>query len=127
MISAGKHTVLSIRVAEAAKVIENTQRDLNIALANEFALIFKKMGLDTKEVLDAAVTNWKFLPFKPGQVGMPIQPGEISDTYANIDDQAQATGYQPDNPVEVGIANFVEWYKGYYKVRRLIHKMTKSG
>jgi len=65
--------VLNIRVAEAAKVIENTQRDLNIALANEFALIFKKMGLDTKEVLDAAVTSWKFLPFKPGQVGRPIQ------------------------------------------------------
>ena len=58
---------------------------------------------------------------------LPMQPGEISDTYANVDDLVQATGYQPENPVEVGATNFVEWYKDYYKVRRLIHKMTKSG
>ena len=56
-----------------------------------------------------------------------MQPGEISDTYANVDDLVQANGYQPDNRVEVGIANFVDWYKDYYKVRRLIHKMTKPG
>src|SRR3546814_15125009 len=60
---------LSIRVAEAAKVIENTQRDVNIALINELALIFNKMGIDTEAVLQAAGTKWNFLPFRPGLVG----------------------------------------------------------
>jgi UDP-N-acetyl-D-galactosamine dehydrogenase len=66
---AGVHRVTSIRVAEAAKVIENTQRDLNIALMNELALIFDRMGIDTLEVLEAAGTKWNFLPFRPGLVG----------------------------------------------------------
>lgn len=69
IISAGTFKAPSIKVAEAAKVIENTQRDLNIALINELSLIFKKLGIDTKDVLDAAKTKWNFLDFKPGLVG----------------------------------------------------------
>jgi len=69
VVSAGVHKASSIKVAEAAKVIENTQRDLNIALMNELALIFHKIGIDTTEVLEAAGTKWNFLPFRPGLVG----------------------------------------------------------
>ncbi|GER07261.1 nucleotide sugar dehydrogenase [Iodidimonas muriae] len=69
IIEAGTHRASSIRVAEAAKVIENTQRDLNIALVNELAVIFNKLGIDTLEVLEAAGTKWNFLPFRPGLVG----------------------------------------------------------
>jgi UDP-N-acetyl-D-galactosamine dehydrogenase len=69
IIRAGTHKASSIRVAEAAKVIENTQRDVNIALINELALIFKRLGIDTEEVLQAAGTKWNFLPFRPGLVG----------------------------------------------------------
>ena len=69
IVPAGVHEVSSIRVAEAAKVIENTQRDLNIALVNEFAMIFDRLGLDTTEVLEAAGSKWNFLPFTPGLVG----------------------------------------------------------
>jgi len=69
VVKAGVHRVTSIRVAEAAKVIENTQRDLNIALMNELARIFDRMGIDTLEVLEAAGTKWNFLPFRPGLVG----------------------------------------------------------
>ncbi|EIM03583.1 nucleotide sugar dehydrogenase [Rhodanobacter denitrificans] len=69
IITAGTHQASSIKVAEAAKVIENTQRDVNIALVNELAMIFNTMGIDTQDVLDAAGTKWNFLPFKPGLVG----------------------------------------------------------
>jgi UDP-N-acetyl-D-galactosamine dehydrogenase len=69
IITAGTYKAESIRVAEAAKVIENTQRDLNIALINELAIIFNKMGIDTEAVLKAAGTKWNFLPFRPGLVG----------------------------------------------------------
>jgi UDP-N-acetyl-D-galactosamine dehydrogenase len=69
IISAGTHKAASIRVAEAAKIIENTQRDLNIALINELAIIFNKMGINTTDVLEAAGTKWNFLPFRPGLVG----------------------------------------------------------
>ena len=69
VVSAGTHKASSIKVAEAAKVIENTQRDLNIALVNELALICHKLGIDTGEVLEAAGTKWNFLPFRPGLVG----------------------------------------------------------
>ena len=69
VVTAGVHRAASIRVAEAAKVIENTQRDLNIALMNELALIFNRMGIDTLDVLEAAGTKWNFLPFRPGLVG----------------------------------------------------------
>src|SRR6185369_7550117 len=69
VVTAGVFRAASIRVAEAAKVIENTQRDINIAFVNELAIIFEKMGLDTVEVLKAAGTKWNFLPFRPGLVG----------------------------------------------------------
>src|SRR5690606_10594146 len=69
VITAGTHKASSIKVAEAAKVIENTQRDLNIALINELAMIFNRMGIDTLDVLEAAGTKWNFLPFRPGLVG----------------------------------------------------------
>jgi hypothetical protein len=69
VVKAGTFRASSIKVAEAAKVIENTQRDLNIALMNELAAIFDRMGIDTLEVLEAAGTKWNFLPFRPGLVG----------------------------------------------------------
>lgn len=92
IIAAGTHKVSSLRVAEAAKVIENTQRDANIALVNEFALIFQALGIDTTEVLEAAGTKWNFLPFRPGLVG-----GHCIgvDPYYLIQ-KAQAAGYYPD-------------------------------
>ena len=69
IVTAGTHKTSSIKVAEAAKVIENTQRDVNIALINELAMIFDRVGIDTEEVLEAAGTKWNFLPFRPGLVG----------------------------------------------------------
>lgn len=92
VIKAGTYRASSIRVAEAAKVIENTQRDLNIALVNELAIIFNHLGIDTEEVLEAAGTKWNFLPFRPGLVGghcIGIDPYYL--TY-----RAQAVGYIPD-------------------------------
>ena len=91
IISAGTHKAGSIRVAEAAKVIENTQRDLNIALINELAIIFNRMGIDTQEVLLAAGTKWNFLPFRPGLVGghcIGIDPYYLTH-------KAEAIGYHP--------------------------------
>ena len=69
MIKAGLHIASSIKVAEASKVVENAQRDLNIALTNELAMIFDKMKISTSEVLDAAATKWNFIRFEPGLVG----------------------------------------------------------
>ena len=69
IITAGTHKAASLKVAEAAKVIENTQRDLNIALVNDLAILFNKLGIDTLDVLEAAGTKWNFLPFRPGLVG----------------------------------------------------------
>ncbi|WP_419243706.1 Vi polysaccharide biosynthesis UDP-N-acetylglucosamine C-6 dehydrogenase TviB [Photobacterium leiognathi] len=92
IVSAGTHKASSIKVAEAAKVIENTQRDLNIAIINEFAKIFNKLGIDTEEVLKAAGTKWNFLPFKPGLVGghcISVDPYYL--TY-----KAQEVGYRPE-------------------------------
>ncbi|ADC63132.1 Vi polysaccharide biosynthesis UDP-N-acetylglucosamine C-6 dehydrogenase TviB [Allochromatium vinosum] len=91
IITAGTHLASSIRVAEAAKVIENTQRDLNIALINELALIFNRLGLDTLEVLEAAGTKWNFLPFRPGLVGghcIGVDPYYLTH-------KAQEIGYHP--------------------------------
>lgn len=91
IITAGTHRAASIRVAEAAKVIENTQRDLNIALINELAIIFNRMGIDTQAVLDAAGTKWNFLPFRPGLVGghcIGVDPYYLTH-------KAQAIGYHP--------------------------------
>ena len=92
IITAGTHKASSLKVAEASKVIENTQRDANIALINEFALIFRRLGIDTYEVLAAAGTKWNFLPFKPGLVG-----GHCIgvDPYYLIQ-KAQSVGYYPD-------------------------------
>ncbi|MCF4994988.1 Vi polysaccharide biosynthesis UDP-N-acetylglucosamine C-6 dehydrogenase TviB [Pseudomonas syringae] len=92
IITAGTHLASSIKVAEAAKVIENTQRDLNIALINELAIIFNKMGIDTEEVLKAAGTKWNFLPFRPGLVGghcIGVDPYYLTH-------KAQAIGYHPE-------------------------------
>ncbi len=92
IITAGTHKASSLKVAEASKVIENTQRDANIALMNEFALIFHRLGIDTHEVLAAAGSKWNFLPFKPGLVG-----GHCIgvDPYYLIQ-KAQSVGYYPD-------------------------------
>jgi UDP-N-acetyl-D-galactosamine dehydrogenase len=92
IISAGTHKASSIKVAEAAKVIENTQRDVNIALINELALIFNRLGIDTEEVLEAAGSKWNFLPFRPGLVGghcIGVDPYYLTH-------KAQAIGYQPE-------------------------------
>ena len=91
IVTAGTHKASSIKVAEAAEVIENTQRDLNIALINELALIFDRLGIDTEEVLAAAGTKWNFLPFRPGLVGghcISVDPYYL--TY-----KAQEIGYHP--------------------------------
>ncbi|MGB0937627.1 MAG: Vi polysaccharide biosynthesis UDP-N-acetylglucosamine C-6 dehydrogenase TviB [Colwellia sp.] len=92
IITAGTHKATSIKVAEAAKVIENTQRDLNIAIINEFAKIFNKLNIDTEEVLKAAGTKWNFLPFKPGLVGghcISVDPYYLTH-------KAQEVGYRPE-------------------------------
>ncbi|WP_458766442.1 Vi polysaccharide biosynthesis UDP-N-acetylglucosamine C-6 dehydrogenase TviB [Cupriavidus basilensis] len=92
IITAGTHKASSLRVAEAAKVIENTQRDLNIALMNELSLIFHKLGIDTLEVLQAAGTKWNFLPFRPGLVGghcIGVDPYYLTH-------KAQEVGYHPE-------------------------------
>jgi UDP-N-acetyl-D-galactosamine dehydrogenase len=91
-VSAGVHRAPSIKIAEAAKVIENAQRDLNIAFVNELSLIFNAMNLDTGDVLAAAQTKWNFLPFKPGLVGghcIGVDPYYLAY-------RAQRAGYQPD-------------------------------
>lgn len=92
IITAGTHKASSIKVAEAAKVIENTQRDVNIALINELALIFNRLGIDTLEVLEAAGTKWNFLPFRPGLVGghcIGVDPYYLTH-------KAQEIGYHPE-------------------------------
>ena len=92
IITAGTHKASSIKVAEAAKVIENTQRDLNVALMNELSLIFNKLGIDTLEVLLAAGTKWNFLPFRPGLVGghcIGVDPYYLTH-------KAQEVGYHPE-------------------------------
>jgi UDP-N-acetyl-D-glucosamine/UDP-N-acetyl-D-galactosamine dehydrogenase len=92
IVTAGTHRASSIRVAEAAKVIENTQRDVNIALINELALIFSRLGIDTEEVLNAAGSKWNFLPFRPGLVGghcIGVDPYYLTH-------KAQAIGYHPE-------------------------------
>jgi UDP-N-acetyl-D-glucosamine/UDP-N-acetyl-D-galactosamine dehydrogenase len=92
IVTAGTHKASSIRVAEAAKVIENTQRDVNIALINELALIFNRLGIDTEEVLNAAGSKWNFLPFRPGLVGghcIGVDPYYLTH-------KAQAIGYHPE-------------------------------
>jgi UDP-N-acetyl-D-galactosamine dehydrogenase len=119
IITAGTHLASSIRVAEAAKVIENTQRDLNIALVNELAIIFNRMGIDTLEVLEAAGTKWNFLPFRPGLVGghcIGVDPYYL--TY-----KAQEIGYVP----EVILAGRrINDRMGEYVVSNVIKRMIKK-
>ena len=118
IITAGTHKVGSIKIAEAAKVIENTQRDLNIALINELALIFNKMGIDTEAVLEAAGSKWNFMPFRPGLVGghcIGVDPYYLTH-------KAQAIGYRP----EIILAGRrLNDSMGAYVVAQLVKTMTK--
>ena len=118
IITAGTHRAESIRVAEAAKVIENTQRDLNIALINELAIIFNRLGIDTEAVLRAAGTKWNFLPFRPGLVGghcIGVDPYYLTH-------KAQAIGYHP----EIILAGRrLNDGMGAYVVSQLIKAMVK--
>jgi UDP-N-acetyl-D-galactosamine dehydrogenase len=119
IIIAGTHKAESIKVAEAAKVIENTQRDLNIALINELALIFNKMGIDTEAVLKAAGSKWNFLPFRPGLVGghcIGVDPYYLTH-------KAQAIGYHP----EIILAGRrLNDSMGAYVVAQVVKAMTKK-
>lgn len=118
IITAGTYKASSIKVAEAAKVIENTQRDLNIALINELAVIFNRLGIDTEEVLLAAGTKWNFLPFRPGLVGghcIGVDPYYLTH-------KAQAVGYHP----EVILAGRrINDNMGRYVVGQLVKSMIK--
>ena len=120
IIEAGTFKAASIRVAEAAKVIENTQRDVNIALINELAIIFNRMGIDTKAVLDAAGTKWNFLPFRPGLVGghcIGVDPYYLTH-------KAQAIGYHP----EIILAGRrLNDSMGKYIGSQLVKALTKRG
>jgi len=120
VITVGTHKASSIKVAEAAKVIENTQRDLNIALINELAMIFSRLGIDTHEVLAAAGTKWNFLPFKPGLVGghcIGVDPYYLTH-------KAQAIGYHP----EIILAGRrVNDGMGSYVASELVKAMIKAG
>ena len=119
IITVGTHKAPSIRVAEAAKVIENTQRDVNIALINELALIFHKMGIDTEAVLQAAGSKWNFLPFRPGLVGghcIGVDPYYLTH-------KAQAIGYHP----EIILAGRrLNDGMGAYVVSQLVKAMNKK-
>ncbi len=118
IITAGTHKASSIKVAEAAKVIENTQRDLNIALINELAIIFNKLGIDTLEVLEAAGTKWNFLPFRPGLVGghcIGVDPYYLTH-------KAQEIGY---NPEVILAGRRVNDNMGGYVTGRVVKLMTK--
>ena len=120
IITAGTHKASSIKVAEAAKVIENTQRDLNIALMNELAIIFERLGIDTLEVLKAAGTKWNFLPFRPGLVGghcIGVDPYYLTH-------KAEILGYHPQviqagRRINDGMAAYV--------AQQTIKKMIRSG
>jgi UDP-N-acetyl-D-galactosamine dehydrogenase len=119
IIEAGTHKASSIKVAEAAKVIENTQRDLNIALINELAMIFERLGIDTEEVLLAAGSKWNFLPFRPGLVGghcIGVDPYYLTH-------KAEEIGYHP----EVILAGRrINDQMGEYVVSRLVKKMLNK-
>jgi len=118
IITAGTHKAPSIKVAEAAKVIENTQRDLNIALINELALIFNKMGIDTEAVLQAAGSKWNFLPFRPGLVGghcIGVDPYYLTH-------KAESIGYHPQI---ILAGRRLNDSMGAYVVAQLVKAMTK--
>ena len=118
IITAGTHKASSIKVAEAAKVIENTQRDVNIALINELALIFNKMGIDTEAVLQAAGTKWNFLPFRPGLVGghcIGVDPYYLTH-------KAESIGYHPQI---ILAGRRLNDSMGEYVVTQLVKAMTR--
>ncbi len=120
IITAGTYQAESIRVAEAAKVIENTQRDLNIALVNELAIIFNKMGIDTEAVLKAAGTKWNFLPFRPGLVGghcIGVDPYYLTH-------KAESFGYHPQ---VILAGRRINDGMGSYVAGRMIKAMLKKG
>ncbi len=120
IITAGTHKASSIKVAEAAKVIENTQRDVNIALINELALIFNRMGIDTEEVLRAAGTKWNFLPFRPGLVGghcIGVDPYYLTH-------KAQAIGY---HPAMILAGRRINDGMGQYAASSVVKLMLKAG
>ena len=120
VVKAGVHKASSIKVAEAAKVIENTQRDVNIALMNELALIFDLLDIDTAEVLAAAGTKWNFLKFSPGLVGghcIGVDPYYLTH-------KAQAVGYQPD---VILAGRRINDELGKYIARTLVKKLIKQG
>jgi UDP-N-acetyl-D-galactosamine dehydrogenase len=120
VIKAGTYRASSIRVAEAAKVIENTQRDVNIALINELALIFNRLGLDTLEVLEAAGTKWNFLPFRPGLVGghcIGVDPYYLTH-------KSQEIGY---HPAMILAGRRINDNMGIYVASRVVQLMVKRG
>lgn len=120
VVQAGIHRVSSIKVAEAAKVIENTQRDLNIALMNELAVIFNMLDLDTTEVLEAAGTKWNFLPFRPGLVGghcIGVDPYYL--TY-----KAEMLGYHPD---VILAGRRINDSMGKYVAEQTVKQMIQAG
>ena len=119
VITAGTHKASSIRVAEAAKVIENTQRDINIALINELAVIFNRLGIDTEEVLEAAGTKWNFLPFRPGLVGghcIGVDPYYLTH-------KAQQVGYHPEM---ILAGRRINDDMGAYVAGQLVKQMVKQ-
>ena len=119
IITVGTHKVTSIKVAEAAKVIENTQRDLNIALINELSILFNRLNIDTQEILNAAGSKWNFLPFKPGLVGghcIGVDPYYLTH-------KAKSVGY---NPKIILAGRELNDNMGKYVVSELISKMKKK-
>ena len=119
IITAGTHCAKSIKVAEAAKIIENTQRDVNIALINELALIFNKLGVDTESVLEAAGTKWNFLPFKPGMVGghcIGVDPYYLTH-------KALEVGYKPEM---ILAGRKINDNMGFYVVDQVVKLMIKK-
>jgi len=120
VVTAGVHRAASIKVAEAAKVIENTQRDLNIALMNELALLFSKLGIDTLDVLEAAGTKWNFLPFRPGLVGghcIGVDPYYLTH-------KAEEVGYIPQ---VILAGRRINDGMGAFIANRTIREMTRAG
>jgi len=119
IITAGTHKTSSIKVAEAAKVIENTQRDLNIALVNELSLIFNRVGIDTEEVLEAAGTKWNFLPFSPGLVGghcIGVDPYYLTH-------KAESLGYHPQL---ISAGRRINDNMGHFVVSEVVKLMAKK-
>lgn len=119
IVQAGTFPVSSIRVAEAAKVIENTQRDVNIALINELALIFNRLGIDTQEVLNAASTKWNFLPFRPGLVGghcIGVDPYYLTQ-------KAEDVGYYPEM---ILAGRRINDNMGFYIASEVVKRMIKK-